>query len=133
MAGRRTALEVDRLSGPRWSAALAALRDGHLIGVRNFHLGLDWEGPRKPGPDSKLVVEIPIPTWWKGTMPPEGHAQLSEAIANAGDLIKELEVNTEFRSLLEPREVQIELVRDYGTGATSAGRVREDGTVEWVE
>jgi hypothetical protein len=133
VSSERAVVHLEEPKGARWQAALQALREGHLISFGNLVVGLEWEGPRKPGPSSPVVIEIPVPDWWRHDMSPETKSHLDEAIESARALLSQLKEDSAFRSFAEARSTRIELVRDYGNGAVLAGTVREDGTVEWAE
>lgn len=131
---QRAAIQVEEPTGPRWAAALEALRKGSLVQLGDvLVLGLEWHGPRAPDWTSPLIVEILAPPQWHKDMGPEAEHECGRAIRRAQDEVSRLaEEDSEFAELLGRREVRIEVVDDYSNGAVLKAIVDDSGNPVWV-
>lgn len=126
-------MQVEGPDDPRWAAGLEALRSGHLIQLGSIVLGLDWDGPRRPGAHSPLTVEIIAPSWWHRDMNDAARAQCREAIRSAREKIAGLTAeDSDFARLMEGRSFAVVLVDDWDTGAVLKARVNRAGEPEWT-
>lgn len=130
---RRSSVQVEGPDDPRWVAALEALRSGHLIQLGSMVLGLDWDGPRRPGAHSPLTVEIIAPAWWHRDMADAARQQCREAIRGARGTVARLSAeDSDFARLMEGRSFAVVLVEDWDTGAVLKARVNRAGEPEWT-
>src|SRR5467141_1444057 len=129
---RRASVQVDGPDDPRWTAALEALRSGHLIQIGSLVLGLDRDGPQRPGAHSPLTAEIIAPSWWHRDMNDAAREQCREAIRSARETVAGLSAeDSAFKSLMQGRSFAVVLVTDWDTGAVLKARVNHAGDPEW--
>jgi hypothetical protein len=109
--------QVDEPKGQRWAAALELLKDGTPVVIKGIAM--------QPGED-EFHVSV-VSRWQK----PNEHAA-REQIDRARSLLDDLlSSDSRFTAVLGGRPLKIELVDDYGMGATTICSVDDDGTLRW--
>ena len=110
--------QVDDVDGTRWDTALTLLRDGTPVVVQDIAL--------QPEKDA---FQVSVVSRW---VSPNEHAAMSE-IQRARSLLDHLlGTDPRFAEVVDDRPLQIELVDDYGMGATTICFLDESGTLRWT-